>query len=78
MFIGDGFNSTGKGRQFLKKPDSNGKQYSRFYLIEDGVNRGLYAPILVTKMSGLRDEVLAAEMKDIVDSGYEILSCDND
>lgn len=77
VWIGEGFNSTGKGRHRIKKPDLNGKVYTHFCLIEDGPNKGLYAPTVTTKGSGLTDNFFNAEIKDIRDSGFDILFCDN-
>lgn len=73
LWIGEGFNSQGSGKKQAKRPDRNGKLYSRFYLIESGVNQGMYAPIHVSKRSELKDEVLEREMRDIRESGFEIL-----
>lgn len=78
IWIGEGFNPTGSGGQKLKAPDSNGKQYSRFYLIKDGENQDKYAPFLVTQRSYVRDEVMERELRDTTESGFEILVYDND
>lgn len=54
--------------------DPNGKYYTRYRLITEGPNKGMYEsiPTFFTTRTYLRDTVAEAELRDIHESGYAV------
>lgn len=72
-YLGEGF---GRGQDCAMtvafKPDSNGKVYRFFRLIEEGENKGKYQPILVTRLGPTSEKMKRSEEQDILESGFAI------
>jgi len=75
VYLGDGFGKgEGCGKSFVPDADENGKIYFRFRLITEGECRGKYEPVpsFFSTRGDYRDVTAENEMRDIINSGYEI------
>lgn len=56
----------------FRLPDKNGKNYVWFRLVINGENQEVYKPVPVVTKSKYRNAMIDAEMRDIIESGFEI------
>tara|TARA_R110002050_G_scaffold161518_4_gene291186 strand:- start:20 stop:286 length:267 start_codon:yes stop_codon:yes gene_type:complete len=81
VYLGKGFGKgEGRGKSLTPNVDENGKVYFRFCLIADGEHKGMYKPVATFNFFATRgqyrDVTAEAEMRDIIESGFEIYAPD--
>lgn len=79
IYFGEGFGKgEGRGKNLTPDPDENGKTYFRFRLIVEGEHKGKYVsvPNFYATRSEYRDEIAENEMRDILESGFDIYAPD--
>lgn len=81
VYLGEGFGKgEDRGKSLTPDADENGKVYFRFCLIADGEHKGMYEPVATLNFFATRgqymDVTAEAEMRDIIESGFEIYAPD--